>query len=254
MRKAAACGLALAASCCVWAAVWMDSRSGTGPATQASVDYYLWAWRRAEDLGFAAQVSAKVAVWTATVFVENGDVTVERRTVPVTYPMGAPIIAVTRLEVAGVHGAEVARVVARAIESAGAPFRPTEYQVDFDAVRSQRPFYALLLREIRGLVGDARLSITALASWCMADNWIGSLPIDAAVPMVYRLGPERESILASLRSKRRFVEPVCAGNVAYSADEEPVPLDGLERVFLFHAHPWTLERFRTFTARLEALR
>ena len=86
----------------------------------------------------------------------------------------------------------------------------------------------------------------------MSDNWIGTLPIDAAVPMLYRLGPDRESVVTELRSARRLAEPICAGNVGYSADEPAVWLDGLERVFLFHPMPWTSERFRTFVDRLEA--
>ena len=217
------------------------------------VDYYLWAWRRPEDLSFVGQESAMVAVWTATVFVEDGALTVEHRTVPVTYPVGTDLVAVTRLEVKGVYGTDVARDVAQAIKAAGAPFGPGEYQVDFDAVRSQRPFYGRLLLELRNLIGDAGLSITALASWCMHDNWIGVLPIDAAVPMVYRLGPQRESILAALRTERGFAEPVCAGNVGYSADEPLVRIDDVERVFLFNPQPWTRERFRTLAGRLEAL-
>ena len=112
----------------------------------------------------------------------------------------------------------------------------------------------MLVRELRKLVGEKALSITALASWCLSDNWIATLPIDAAVHMVYRLGPNRESIRAKLRSDRRFAEPMCAGNVGYSAHEEVVWLEGLERVFLFHPLPWTPERFRTFVDRLEVSR
>lgn len=214
--------------------------------------YHLWAWRRTEDLSFIEPESVRAAIWTATIFVEGDEVAVERRTVPVTYPIGTTIVAVARLEVRGVYGVDMAKAVAAAISTEGAAFHPVEYQVDFDARNSQRPFYRLLLTELRGLIGDADLSITALASWCQFDNWISALPIDSAVPMVYRLGARRESVVARLRTERAFREPLCAGNVGYSADEPVVWLAGLERVFLFHPQPWTRERFETFVDRVEA--
>ena len=228
-------------------------------ATEERVDdgppqFYLWAWRRPEDLSFIDPAWVRAAVWTATIFIEEGEMRVERRTVTVAYPVGTEVVAVTRLEIAGIYDAKMAKAVALQIEEVGSPFEPVEYQVDFDALQSQRPFYRMLVRELRKLIGDKALSITAFSSWCMSDNWIATLPIDAAVPMVYRLGPNRESIVRRLRSERRFAEPLCAGNAGYSADEEAVWLEGLERVFLFHPLPWTPERFRAFIDRLESSR
>lgn len=214
--------------------------------------YHLWAWRRSEDLSFIDPELVRAAIWTATIFVEGDEMAVERRTVPVTYPIGTTIVAVTRLEVRGVHGVEMAKAVAAAINTEGRAFQPVEYQVDFDARNSQRPFYGLLLSALRGLVGDADLSITALASWCQFDKWISALPIDSAVPMVYRLGARRESVVARLRTEGAFREPLCAGSAGYSADEPVIWLAGLERVFLFHPQPWTQERFETFVDRVEA--
>ena len=232
---------------------WIGNSSSSG-TTSATPDYYLWAWRRAEDLSFIESGSAHAAIWTATIFIEDGRMSVERRTVPVTYPADIDIVAVTRLEIRGVYGVEMAMSVAAAILETGAPFRPVEYQVDFDTLFSQRSFYRLLLLELRNIIGDAELSITALASWCLFDNWIAGLPIDSAVPMVYRLGNRRESIVTRLRAERAFMEPICAGNVGYSADEPAVWLRDLERVFLFHPLPWTRERFQAFIDQLEELR
>ncbi len=233
---------------------WWDNGGTAERVHGGPPQYYLWAWRRPEDLSFIDPARVRLAVWTATIFIDEGAMTVERRSVPVAYPVGTEVVAVTRLEIAGVHDEKMAKATAMQIEAVGAAFGPVEYQVDFDARYSQRPFYAMLVRELRKRIGDKALSITALASWCMLDNWIAALPIDAAVPMVYRLGPNRESILGKLRSERRFAEPMCAGNVGYSADEEAVWLKGLERVFLFHPSPWTEDRFRTLVDRLEASR
>lgn len=231
---------------------WVEGEQAPDAGAANAPTYHLWAWRRREDLSFIDPESVRAATWTATIFVEGDEMAVERRTVPVTYPIGTTIVAVARLEVRGVYGVDMAKAVAAAISTEGAAFQPVEYQVDFDARHSQRPFYRLLLSELRGLIGDADLSITALASWCQFDNWISALPIDSAVPMVYRLGARRESVVARLRTEPAFREPLCAGNVGYSADEPAVWLAGLERVFLFHPQPWTRERFQTFVDRLEA--
>ena len=113
-----------------------DARGDDGPPR-----YYLWAWRRPEDLSFIDPARISVAVWTATIFIEQDEMRVERRSVPVAYPVGTEVVAVARLEIAGVPDAKTAKATARHIEEIGAPFGPVEYQVDFDARHSQRPFY-----------------------------------------------------------------------------------------------------------------
>lgn len=47
---------------------------------------------------------------------------------------------------------------------------------------------------------DTRLSITALASWTLFDNWLDSLPVDEAVPMLFRTGADGENVRRYLRS------------------------------------------------------
>ena len=251
---AGACGLSLILVAVVLPSSGLVQDSRELRRDSDTPEYYLWAWRRPEDLSFIDPDRERIAVWTATIFIEDGETKVERRTTPVSYPVGTELVAVIRLEVAGTYGARMAKSTARLVRESGAGFGPVEYQVDFDAVYSQRAFYAMLLEELNELIGEAALSITALASWCMSDNWIGSLPIEAAVPMLYRMGPDRESVAARLRDERGFVEPMCAGNVGYSGDEELLPVDGIERVFLFHPMPWTLERFRTLVERVEVSR
>ena len=47
-------------------------------------------------------------------------------------------------------------------------------QIDFDATRSQRRFYSDVLRKVRQqMPASLPLSMTALASWCSYDDWIG---------------------------------------------------------------------------------
>ena len=228
-----------------------DSTPALDPAVEP--EYVLWAWRREEDLSFIDPSRAKVALWTATIHVDGDDFTVERRTNKVTYPTKAEIVGVVRLEAAGVpHEAMLPRL-ADAIIAASRPFRPVEHQVDFDARLSQRNFYRRLLRELRARTGGAGLSITALASWCFQDDWTEGLPVDAVVPMIYRMGREGDVIRHTLYTDREFPNPICAGNVGYSADEPLAPVDGLRRLFLFHPEPWSQPRFRELVQRVEAL-
>ena len=78
-------------------------------------------------------------------------------------------------------------------------------QIDFDARSSEREFYRDLLADLRReLPPRVRLSITALASWCMGDNWLTGLPIDEAVPMLFRMGVDRPNILARLEAGTDF--------------------------------------------------
>ena len=219
----------------------------------AEPDYYLWAWRREEDLSFIDPNRVKVALWTATITLDHDDFIVEYRTNKVTYPSAAEITSVVRLEAVGVPGAATTARLADAIVGVGRPFGPVEYQVDFDARLSQRAFYRRLLEELRVRTGGARLSITALASWCFHDVWTEGLPVDAVVPMIYRMGRDAGVIRHTLYAEREFPNPICAGNVGYSSDEPLAPVDGLSRVFLFVPEPWTELQFTELVQQVEAL-
>ena len=219
----------------------------------AEPDYYLWAWRRDEDLSFIDTRRVRLALWTATITVGDDGFLVEPRTNPVTYPADAEVVGVVRLEAAGVPGEAAVPRLADAIIAASRPFDPVEHQVDFDARVSQRAFYARLLAALRRRTGDAELSITALASWCFRDDWIRALPVDAVVPMIYRMGRGGDAIRHTLYAERGFPAPLCAGNVGYSADEPLAPVDGLARVFLFHPEPWSERRFAALREDVEAL-
>ena len=64
-------------------------------------------------------------------------------------------------------------------------------QIDFDAKVSERVFYRRLLDSLRMRLPESiPLSITALASFCIGDGWIKDLPVDEAVPMIFRMGED----------------------------------------------------------------
>ena len=223
---------------------------GLGSAVSPAPDYYLWAWRREENIDFIDPDKVKAAIWIATITLRDGRMAVERRANSVTYPTGTEVVAVVRLEVAGTHDAATAEKVSEAVFRVGEPLNPVEYQIDFDAGVSQRAFYRRLLGEIRQRIGGARLSMTALASWCFHDDWMDALPVDAVVPMIYRMGPHGDFIRRKLFAEREFPSPLCRRDIGYSADEPMAPVDGLRRIFLFHPEPWSEERFADLLERV----
>ena len=195
----------------------------------------------------------KVALWTATIKLDEDEFTVEYRTNKITYPTVAEVIGVVRLEATGVPGDATVPRLADAIIDANNLFQPVEHQVDFDARLSQRAFYRLLLEELRERTDGARLSITALASWCVHDDWTEGLPVDAVVPMIYRMGRDGDVIRHTLYAERKFPNPICAGNIGYSSDEPLVPVEDLRRAFLFHPEPWSELEFAKFVQQIETL-
>ncbi len=248
------CGLACIVTAIAATGLFTPWSQVAGAFDQAAEpDYYLWAWRREEDLSFIDPKRDKVALWTATINLDHDDFAIQYRTNKVTYPSAAEITSVVRLEAVGVPGAATTARLADAIIAVGRPFGPVEHQVDFDARLSQRIFYRRLLEELRVRTGGARLSITALASWCFHDDWTEGLPVDAVVPMIYRMGPEGGIIRHTLYAEREFPNPICTGNVGYSSDEPLAPVDNLSRVFLFVPEPWTEPQFTKLVQQVEAL-
>jgi hypothetical protein len=120
-------------------------------------------------------------------------------------------------------------------------------QVDFDARQSEREWYGDVLRKVRaGMPAGMPLSMTALASWCSYDGgWIEALPVDEAVPMLFRMEPDRRRVaavggLAAVEAVRDFAirEPLCAGSVGISTTEAWPRTAGL-RVYVFPDRGWS---------------
>jgi hypothetical protein len=111
-------------------------------------------------------------------------------------------------------------------------------QIDFDALRSQRGFYAQLLKDLRHRMPPGLpLSMTALASWCSYDDWIAQLPVDEAVPMLFRMEPDRQRSHSSA-SQFEIREPLCMGSAGISTHEQwPDDLAG-KRVYVFADRGW----------------
>ena len=84
-----------------------------------------------------------------------------------------------------------------------------DVQVDFDATIAQRCFYRDLIHRVRALLpAEVPLSMTAIASWCMDDDWVSDLPIEEVVPMI-RMGHEWRAAAKRARAEGRAAEGPC---------------------------------------------
>ena len=199
----------------------------------------LWVWERPEDLHYIDPATTAIAWLDQTILIGQDVVTVPRRQ-PLSYPTGAARIAVVRIEAlpgAKLEAAQRQQVVTLLLQSAAQP-GIAALQVDFDATRSQRAFYASVLTDLRSqMPASLPLSITALASWCSYDDWIGSLPVDEAVPMLFRMEPDRRHLPAD-SPWFRIREPLCMGSVGISTHEAwPDAMAG-KRIYVFADHGW----------------
>ena len=89
-------------------------------------------------------------------------------------------------------------------------------QIDFDAADSERDVYRRLLARVRAVLPrTVPLSMTALASWCVGDTWLDGLPVDEAVPMLFRMGPINEPY-SSIGVRPADAVPACRAAVGTS--------------------------------------
>jgi hypothetical protein len=209
----------------------------------------LWAWERPEDLHAINPQTTAIAYLDQTI-VLGRDVVSQRRRQSLVYPSSAKLIAVVRIEAAPnaeLGAAQEQQVVGFLLDSARRP-GIAALQVDFDATRSQRTFYRDLLTDLRRqMPASLPLSITALASWCSNDDWIADLPIDEAVPMLFRMEPDRRYAAFDL-PQFRIREPKCMGSVGISTHEaRPDDMAG-KRIYVFADRGWR-EDFPLIAAR-----
>lgn len=198
---------------------------------------FWWYWDRpAEQLPAPAPGVGAAVLVTHVIFSGQG-YTLQPRRSALRLPHGIVTMPVIHVEVdpGRPFAANAAQSNALLAGVLGAVQRgsSTWVQLDFEARRSQREFWRTAVQRIKAaLPSGVRLSVTALASWCYEDRWIGDAPVDEIVPMYFRLKQARQDYL--LRSSVGVSEPRCA--TAYGvADDEPdwsVVLPGRRYVFL----------------------
>jgi Protein of unknown function (DUF3142) len=207
----------------------------------------LWAWERAEDLEFLDPHQFAVAFLAQTLVLKNDEVVFNPRRQTLKVGPDTKLIAVTRVESQKTTGAPAAlsanqrqrlvELVLKTLELKNV----SAVQIDFDAASSERAFYRSLLQELRQRLPDNMpLSMTALASFCVGDPWIRDLPVDEAVPMIFRMGADDRTIKSFLARGNDFREPICRNSYGIALDEPlAMNVDRSRRQYIFNVRAWT---------------
>jgi hypothetical protein len=207
----------------------------------------LWAWERPEDLEFLDPERFGVAFLAQTLALSGEEVIYHPRRQPLKVSPETKLIAVTRIEAQKTTGQRNAlsagqreRLVSLIAKTRELP-NVFGIQIDFDAAVSEREFYRALLRDLRRTLPDELpLSMTALASFCVGDRWLSDLPVDEAVPMIFRMGTDDRPIRNLLGGGSDFQEPLCRRSYGLALDE-PVRMkfDDSRRFYVFNVRQWT---------------
>lgn len=208
----------------------------------------LWAWERPEDLRFLkGRKNVGVAFLAQTLELEKDFVTVKLRRQPLRVPESTYLMAVTRIEskrseanrpvLSKRQQDDIVKSVSRTLKLKNI----RAVQIDFDAALSERKFYSEVLKLIRSaLPDDIPLSMTVLSSWCLEDRWLGNLPVDEFVPMIFDMGTDEKAIRHHLSSGRDWDESRCRTSYGLAV-YQPVG-SGLfpdRRIYYFSNRPWT---------------
>ena len=215
----------------------------------------LWAWERPEDLSYINPRHVGVAYLAQTITLSGNDSLIHRRTQPLQLPSGTKVEAVTRIEIdprkQPVYTEQQRQVIVDSIVKLTRMHKVNAVQIDFDARENERQFYTDILKQLRPQLPDrVGLSITALVSWCLYDQWLASLPVDEAVPMMFRMGRDHGKVLVHFRNRRGYAHSICNQSLGISLDEpqvnavmkqmvarQPAP----PRVYVFSPTRWTKE-------------
>jgi len=217
----------------------------------------LWAWERPEDLSFLDAHKFGVAFLAQTLTLKGDEVVFNPRHQPLQVPPQTRMMAVTRIESQKTTGQkpllsqnqrqQLVKLILRTLELD----RVAAIQIDFDALVSERDFYRALLQDLRAQLPDNEpLSMTALASFCIGDRWLDELPVDEAVPMIFRMGADDKPIKNRLAGGDDFREPLCRRSYGIALDE-PLEMkrDPARRLYIFNNRPWSESSIRELQQR-----
>ncbi len=218
----------------------------------------LWAWERPENLEFLNSQKFGVAFLAQTLVLKNDDVVAQPRRSVLQLAPATKLIAVTRIESQKTRGEratlsdkQLSTLVSLILKTTNLR-NVVAVQVDFDAVTSERAFYRQLLENLRrSLADNVPLSMTALASFCVGDRWLTSLPVDEAIPMVFRMGSDSWQIKTFLNEGHDFREKLCRRSYGIALDEPlNAELEPSRRLYVFNSRPWTPADVLALTERI----
>ena len=218
----------------------------------------LWAWERPEDLKALDASRFAVAFLAQTLVLKGDEVVFDPRHQPLDVSPETKLMAVTRIESQKTTGQRAALTDAQRQKLVTLVLKTLELrnvsaiQIDFDAASSERDFYHALLQDLRAKLPDSvPLSMTALASFCVGDRWLDDLPVDEAVPMIFRMGADDKTIKNLLAGGEDFREPLCQRSYGIAVDE-PLELKFKphRRVYVFNDHAWTTNDVTSVSERI----
>jgi hypothetical protein len=207
----------------------------------------LWAWERPEDLRSIDTQRFGVAFLAQTLVLKGDDVTLSPRHQPLEVSPETKLMAVTRIESSKTTGQRAALSDAQRSKLVSLVMRTLQLnrvgaiQIDFDAASSEREFYRQFLQDLRKQLPDSvPLSMTALASFCIGDRWLDDLPVDEAVPMIFRMGADDRVVKNMLAGGDDFREPLCRTSYGVALDE-PLEMkrDRSRRLYVFNDRSWS---------------
>lgn len=218
----------------------------------------LWAWERPENLKTVDPNRFAVAFLAQTIALKSDDVILGPRLQPLDVSPETKLMAVTRIESQKTTGQYASLSDAQRHKAVELILRTMQLrnvlaiQIDFDATSSERDFYRALLHDVRAKMPDnLALSMTALSSFCVGDRWLSDLPVDEAVPMIFRMGADDRTIKNLLSAGEDFREPLCQKSYGIAVDE---PLDIRfkpgRRVYVFNHRSWKASDITALSERL----
>lgn len=219
----------------------------------------LWAWERPEDLEFIDPQRFGVAFLAQTLALSGEEVIFNPRRQPLKVSPQTKLIAVTRIEAQKTTGKRAAlspsqreRLVTL-ISKTQTLANVSAIQIDFDAVTSEREFYRALLGDLRKQLPDnVPLSMTALASFCLGDRWLSDLPVDEAVPMIFRMGTDDKSIRNFLAGGNDFNEQLCRKSYGIALDEPlQMKFADARRLYVFNVRAWAERDLQSLPERIQ---
>ena len=224
----------------------MNGRKATATRLERLPTVMLWAWERPTDLCFINPKETGVAFLAQSIRLRSGEVEIRPRLQPLNLPEGARVMAVARVETDKPDlSTQQREKLAGAIANMARLPNVSNIQIDFDATKSERAFYRDVIVDVRRrLADDVSLSITALASWCTYDDWLSDLPIDEAVPMLFRMAGDGKQIARRLDAGDDFIAPPCHHSYGVSTDEPRSSLSSARRLYVFSPDPWTEQAVR----------
>ncbi len=233
-------------------------KAGTAESLKNIPQKVIWAWRRPENLLYINPQEFAVAYLSCQVLIEGENLSWHFRDQPLLLPDNTVVIPTLRIDLdhkksANLSDENLEKIVSL-IQRLAKAKNAAMFQIDFDALQSERDFYRHLLKRTREVLpADMPLSITALASWCLFDNWLDELAVDETVPMMFSLGKEREKILLYFASGRDFMNSRSRQSLGLSFEDRPVndlmiPLSLKRkipvRIYFYSQNAWTEKKFQ----------